>query len=494
MSPNSKSLCRREFLTNTGKAAIGLVAAGTLASSTGVQAQPVVKTRPLGANERINIAVIGIRSQGFALARGFAKIPNVRIKTIADIDENLYPKRIEKLQEIQGIAPSTEYDMRRVFDDRDIDAVIIATPNHWHALAAIWACQAGKHVYVEKPCSHNIWEGRKMVEAARKYNRIVCVGFQNRSIRNVVQAIQFLHDGKLGQIYMARGLCFQPRASINKYPDGPMPDTQTEEITVGFGKMPPFTSRYLSAVHYDTWLGPAPNRPFNRNRFHYNWHWHWDYGNGDIGNQGPHQFDIARWGLNKNEHPVKIHSTGGYFAFDSSQETPNTQLSTFRYADGKILQFEVRGLYTNGESTLASSRQTSKQQDVRIGNLFFGTKGWMAINGSNWYTYFGRKNEPGPGSETAQEAYDPTILTGTGADSHYRNFIKALRSGNPQDLTCDIETGFMSTVLPHLANISCRRGRQLTFDGRKEKFVGDAKANHMLSRKYRKPYVVPKRV
>jgi predicted dehydrogenase len=481
MSSKPKDLSRRQFLADSGKAAVGLAAAGTLASCAGLQPAPAVKSRPIGANERINIASVGIRAQGFALAQGFAKIDNVRIKTIVDIDENLYAERVKKLEEIQGTAPSTEYDMRRAFDDKDIDAVVIAVPNHWHALAAIWACQAGKHVYVEKPCSHNIFEGRKMVEAARRYNRIVCVGFQNRSRRDVRQAIKFLHDGKLGEIYMARGLCFKPRDSIGSFPDGPMPDS-SEEMRVGFNRTSPYTRAYLKNVHYDMWIGCAPKRPFNRNRFHYNWHWQWDYGNGDIGNQGPHQFDIARWGLNESCHPVKVHSAGGYFAFESDQQTPNTQTAAFEYADGKILQFEVRGLYTNGEN------------DIEIGNLFYGTEGWMSLSGGSWKTYFGRKNEPGPSSETAEEVYDPMVLVGTGSGSHYENFIGALRSGNKDDLTCDIEVGYMSTALPHLANISYRLGRKLTFDGCREKFVGDGKANRMLARKYRKPYVVPDRV
>jgi predicted dehydrogenase len=494
MSSKSKDLSRRQFLADSGKAAVGLAAAGTLASCAGLQTAPAVKSRVIGANERINLAAVGVRSQGTALTTGFAKVANVRIKTIVDIDENLYAERVKKLEEIQGTAPSTEYDMRRAFDDKDIDAVIIAAPNHWHALAAIWACQAGKHVYVEKPCSHNIWEGRKMVEAARRYNRIVCVGFQSRSMRTVRQAIKFLHDGGLGEIYMARGLCFKPRDTIGSYPDGPIPDGQSDSIRIGFGKMPPFTRDYLKAVHYDLWMGCAPKRPFNRNRFHYNWHWQWDYGNGDIGNQGPHQFDIARWGLNKNRHPVKVHAAGGYFAFESDQQTPNTQAAMFEYADGKVLQFEVRGLYTNGESAIASGQETAEQNDIKIGNLFYGTKGWMSIKGGSWKTYFGRKNEPGPSSETAEEIYDPMVLTGTGSGAHYENFIGALRSGNKEDLTCDIEVGYMSTALPHLANISYRLGRKLKFDGCREKFVGDREANRMLTRKYRKPYVVPDKV
>jgi predicted dehydrogenase len=399
------------------------------------------------------------------IARGFAKIPNVCVKTLVDVDENFYAERIKKIGEIQKFTPSTEYDLRRMLDDKDIDAVAIATPDHWHALATIWACQTGKDVYVEKPCSHNIWEGRKMVEAARKYNRVIQAGFQNRSIENVCQAIKFLHDGGLGEIYMARGLCFKPRESIGRYADSPVP----------------------KGVHYDLWLGPAPQRPFNKNRFHYEWHWFWDYGCGDIGNQGVHQLDIARWGMNKNEHPVKIKSTGGYFAFDSDQQTPNTQIATFEYADGKILQFEVRGLYTNTEDGIANKGRS-------VGNLFFGTKGWMSIDGSTWRTYFGRDNKPGPFSETTGESADPANLAGSGAGSHYKNFISAIRSGKKDDLNCGIEAGHISTALPHLANISYRLGREVIFDGANERFTGDSQADKMLNRDYRKPYVVPEQV
>lgn len=484
MSSKRKGISRREFLARSAQTTAGLVAAGSLASL----AAPTAARHVIGANERINLAVLGIRSRGMAMARHFSRIPNVRIKTLVDVDENLFSKRVRQLEEIQGFPPSTEYDLRRTFDDKDIDAVVIATTDHWHALATIWACQAGKHVYVEKPCSHNIWEGRKMVEAARRYDRIVAAGFHSRSIRNIRQAMKFLHDGGIGQIYMARGLCFKPRDSIGKYPDGPVPDGEDFYITVNGTKMPHYNTDYLKKVHYDLWLGCAPKRPFNRNRFHYNWHWYWDYGCGDIGNQGPHQLDIARWGMNKNEHPVKVKSSGGYFAFDSAQETPNTQVATYEYADGKTLQFEVRGLYTNAEGGISDKKGRC------IGNLFFGTKGWMHLNGSTWKTYFGRNNEPGPSNETVDEYDDPMDLAGAGGESHFGNFINALRSGKKDDLTCEIEPGHISTVLPHLANISYRLGRQLTFDGAKERFVHDEEADRMLTRKYRKPYIVPTRV
>ncbi|MFC1543199.1 Gfo/Idh/MocA family oxidoreductase, partial [Candidatus Neomarinimicrobiota bacterium] len=445
----------------------------------------IVSQRVIGANDMIVVANIGTRSQGRGLMRGFAALDNVEVKTLCDVDLNLIPARAEQAAEIQGRKPGSEQDMRRVFDDQDIDAVVIAIPNHWHALATIWACQAGKHVFVEKPTSHNIWEGRKMVEAARKYDRIVQSGYMNRSRTGARQVMKFLHEGGIGDVYMARGLCFKPRDDIGRYPDGPMKEGETYSTTIVGRGGPGYTAAYLEKVDYDIWLGPAPKRLFNRNRFHYNWHWHWDYGNGDTGNQGPHQFDLARWGLNKDEHPVKIRSMGGMFAYDCAQETPNTQTSIFEYADGTILEFGTRGIFTNAEG------------EVKIGNLFYGTEGWLWLDGDGrtWQSYFGRRDEPGPGSGAVAsgEGSDPLVLTSI-AGGHYQNFTDAIRAGSRESLTCEIEVGHMSTVLPHLGNISYLVGRDLTFDGKKEEFVGDSEANKLLTRDYRKPYIVPSSV
>jgi len=453
-----KELTRRDFLTRSAKTAGKLAAAGTVMS--GVKPRSV-----LGANDRIVMAVIGIRGRGRQHYREWANIPNVEVKTLCDVDDNLFEERVKELEELQKKKPITEIDLRRVYDDKDIDAVSIATTDHWHALASIWACQAGKHVYVEKPTSHNIWEGRKTIEAARKYNRIVAAGTQNRSIRNVRKAMEFLHQGGIGKLYMAKGLCFKPRDSIGRKQDCPIPQ----------------------GVHYDLWLGPAPWRPFNPNRFHYNWHWFWDYGCTDMGNQGPHQMDVARWGMQKNIHPRKIKCVGGYYAFDSDQETPNTQQAIFEYDDGTFIQFETRGVYTNSED------------DILIGNLFFGSEGWMHLNGNEWKTYFGRDNTPGPSSadipqEGKDEAADPMNLLGTGSGNHFANFIYALRTGNWMNLNSDIQEGHMSTAMCHLGNISNRLGRELTFDSHAERFVGDDIANSYLTRDYRYPYVVPEKV
>jgi len=494
-----RAMSRRQFLSKSAQAAAGALAATALASCSGPEKTVCAGGRIIGANDRINLAIIGIRGRGFNLAEGFTKIPNVSIKTICDIDMNYFAERTKQIEKMQGFAPKQEQDLRRVYEDKDIDAVAVATPNHWHALATIWACQAGKHVYVEKPCSHNVWEGRKMIEAARKYDRLVEVGFQNRSLQNVQQAMKFLHDGGIGEVYMARGMCFKPRDAIGKVLDGIGTGPQYKYF-VWNNPGVNYDDEYMKKVDYDLWLGPAPKRPFNYNRFHYNWHWNWDYGCGDIGNQGPHQFDVARWGLNKNEHPVNIHSAGGYYGEPSDQQTPNTQMAVFKYADGKILQFEVRGLYTNEEAALFREMPEQKKvfeklgDGITVGNLFFGTKGWMYQNGSEWKTFFGRKGEAGPCSQVVEQAADPMNPAGSGADSHFVNFIDALRSGKRETLNCDIEIGFMSTALPHLANISYRLGRALTFDGKKEKFVNDWAADRLLTRKYRSPYIVPEKV
>ncbi len=455
---SKSTISRRDFIKHGSKVAAGVAVVGAMAPMA-----RAAKGRVIGANDTINIAVVGIKGRGGGLINNFARIKGVKICTLCDVDERVLNKRAAAFEKKNGGRKvKTEYDMRKVFDDKDIDAVVIAVPNHWHALATIWACQAGKHVYVEKPCSHNIWEGRKMIEASRKYDRLVQVGFQNRSNTNVRAAMEFLHSGKLGKIYMARGLCFKPRGSFGKFPDSAVP----------------------SGVHYDKWVGPAEMYPFNEGKFHYNWHWHWNTGNGDTGNQGPHQFDIARWGLGQKEHPVKISSHGGYFKFGDvcSQETPNTQTSLFEYADGSLLEFGTRGLYT------------SLEDDIKIGNLFYGTEGWMHLNGSTWKTYFGRKNKPGPSSTSYEPEDDPMILTGGSGNVHMNNFITALRSGKRSDQTCDIEVGFMSTCLPHLANISYRTGKQIIFDGKNEKCINNPEANNLLTRKYRKPYVMPNRV
>jgi predicted dehydrogenase len=468
----ANGITRRDFNTRVTAATAGAVLLGN---------------RILGANDRVVLASIGIRGQGNALKRGFARLSNVEIKTLVDPDANLAPERIndERLKDVASFKPAFVQDLRRALDDKDIDAIVIAAPNHWHALATIWGLQAGKHVFVEKPASHTVLEGRWMIDAAARYRKLVQVGTMNRSRNAVREAIKFIHEGGLGKVYMARGLCFKPRPPIGKYADGPMAPGEKYALTVGSTNYEPtYDEQYLSKVEYDLWLGPAPKRPFNRNRFHYNWHWHWDYGNGDTGNQGPHQFDTARWGLNKQEHPVRIQSMGGYFGPEASQETPDTHTTMFEYADGTILEFATRGEHTPDEGS------------VRIGNIFFGSKGWLWIDetGRNWQSYMGavgEKNEKGPGSDTKDPNAAPTGLT-TEEGGHYGNFIAAIRANDPKILTCDILEGHLSSTLPHLANIALRVGDQITFDGKTETVKDNKKANELLTREYRKGFEIPK--
>jgi predicted dehydrogenase len=448
---------RRDFIKKSILGTAGLTIGGM-----GLSARSYASVT--GANDRINLAVIGIRSRGEDHINSWLALAgnrNIRIKTICDVDEQFFAERSKQIQDSSGVKPVTEWDMHKVFADKEIHAVSVATPNHWHALATIWAAQAGKHVYVEKPACHNIFEGRKMIEASRKYNVRVQTGFQNRSINSVMEAMKFLHDGGIGDVYMAKGMCYKPRDSFGVAKDGTPP----------------------ASLHYDLWLGPAPYRTYNEKRGHYNWHWFWDTGNGDTGNQGPHQFDIARWGLNKHEHPSSIFSTGGIYGIDPhecGQETPNTQTSLFKYNDGKILEFETRGRFTNDESSLG----------IRIGNIFYGTDGYVELNNETWKAFRKREKEPFAGSATGEKKQiDPTFMAAPGGTEHYANFIDGIRLGN-DTLHCDITDGFYSSSLPILANISYRLGRQLKFNGDYEKFVNDTEADTMLSRVYRKPYVI----
>ena len=426
-------LNRRTFLASAGAgaAALGLASASVARDS-----------------DKLRIAVIGVRGRGSSHISAFCENPKTTVFALCDIDEREFKSNAKFVEEKTGKAPLCVQDLRRIFDDKTIDAVSIATPNHWHALATVWACQAGKDVYVEKPVSHNFVEGRKMVEAARKYGRIVQTGTQSRSSKGIAEAVEFLRSGKLGEIYMAKGLCYKPRGSIGHKPDGTPPP----------------------GVDYNLWLGPAPERPFNPNRFHYEWHWNWDYGNGDLGNQGIHQMDIARWGINKHDWPAKIESSGGRYGYKDDGETPNTQISTYRYPDCELV-FEVRGLSTNDEL------------GVKVGNLFYGTNGILAINGDKWSTQLGKaggKLEAGP--------------SGSGGGDHFGNFVEAVLSRDPKKLNADIEQGHRSSALCHLGNIAYRTGRALDFDGQAENFGSDAKANALLTREYRSPFRMPDQV
>jgi len=438
---------RRRFLSNS---------TGATAAAMG----PLFLPRALAnANDTVRVAVVGIRGQGGAHIREYTNMPKVELAALCDVDESVLAKRLGELEKRGIKAPKTYSDIRKLLEDKSIDAISIATPNHWHSLMGIWACQAGKDVYVEKPASHNVWEGRKLVEAARKYGRIVQHGTNSRSAAATREGMQQLREGVIGEVYMSRGLCFKWRDTIGRAPEEPTP----------------------AGVQYDLWTGPAPLRPFTRNRFHYNWHWQWEYGNGDIGNQGIHEMDLARWGLGV-KLPTKVHSIGGHFLFDDDQVTPNTQIATFEFHEGgkkKILVFEVRHWISNHEAGIGE-REGSRDSNT-IGNIYYGSKGYMAVDGYTSYkTFLGKEQAPGPARREG--------------GSNWANFIQAVRSRKVEDLNADIEEGHLSSILVHLANISYRLGRSLDFDPATEKILRDEEASKMLTRVYRPPFVVPTKV
>ncbi len=433
---------RREFLTNTG---------ATVATLTAAQ-----YARVLGANDRLQTAVIGVNGRGRSHLRAVANNSGMAVAAIVDIDQAAVEKGTAYLKQHQT-EPAKEYrDLRDMLGDKDIDVVTIATTNHWHALSTIWACQAGKDVYCEKPASHNIFEGRKMVEAARKYRRIVQIGHQSRSLPFKIEAIQKLREGLIGEVYMAKGLCFKRRETIGSVPVSAVPP----------------------GVDYDIWLGPAQPHEFKQNRFHYNWHWHWAFGNGDIGNQGVHEMDVARWGLGVDHLPEHAYSAGGHYVYDDDQETPNTQHASFDYG-GQMLQFEVRGLITGGECRLLEDSGGGRHT---IGDIFFGSDGLLTMSNRGYQTFMGEKRTPGPTREA--DDVDGTAL-------HFENFRKGVMSRRVSDLTCDVLEGHLSAALCHLANISYRTGDKLLFDPDKEQFIGNFGANTLLKRDYRAPWIVP---
>ena len=424
-------------------------------------------------NDTIRVACVGLKGRGTAHIRAYPRIPNVEIAALCDVDESVLAERLADVEKATGKRPATFTDLRKLLEDKSIDAISIATPNHHHTLQTIWGCQAGKDVYVEKPLSHNMFESRQIVAAARKYNRIVQHGSNNRSTQSIREGIEQLRNGVIGDVYMTRGLCFKWRDTIGRAKPEPVPP----------------------GVHYDLWLGPAPKREFTRNRFHYNWHWFWDYGNGDMGNQGAHQIDLARWMLGV-KYPAKVSATGGHFMFDDDQETPNTITATFEFNEGgkkKMMVFDTRHWMSNHEAGIGEARpgRGSGAVDLRglptreadpntIGDIAYGPKGYMAIS-AGYRTWLGKEQQPGP-SSTA------------GGGDHFANFIDCVRSRKRSDQHAEVEEGAISCSLIHLANISYRLGRTLHFDPATLTCKGDAEANRMFTRNYRAPFVVPEKV
>jgi len=458
-------------------------------------------SRVLGANDDVRIAIIGCGGRGRGAAGQYKKLKGARVVALCDPDESRSGKEAKKHQGAKAYT-----DLRRVMDDKEVDAVVVATCNHWHALAGIWACQAGKDAYVEKPVSHNIWEGRKLVEAARKYKRIVQGGTQQRSDHVQAKIKQFIDEGTIGKVLYVRANRYGQRGSIGKR------STPLE---------PP------KNVDYDLWLGPAADEPLYRKQLHYDWHWMWNTGNGDLGNQGIHQMDVGRWFLNVNELSPAVTSVGGRLGYDDAGDTANTQIVYHEYAKAPLI-FEVRGLPDSHEKF--KSGKWGNQHMGRgyrgaggIGVVAVCEGGYMAVN-----------------SYSSGKAYDndgKKIKSFNGGGDHYANFYKAVQSRKHTDLNADIEEGHLSSALCHTGNVSYKLGKsgasageilerfnsseaskesiarlkdhldelkipfngnltlgpRLTMDPKTERFTGEwaDKANPLLTRPYRKPFVVP---
>ncbi|MGJ5813176.1 Gfo/Idh/MocA family protein [Paludibaculum fermentans] len=400
------------------------------------------------ASDRVNVAVIGVRGRGRALTGGFAKLADANVEYLVDVDDRVVPAAAALLEKAGRTPPKVVRDMRRVFDDKSIDAVVIATPDHWHAPAAIMACEAGKDVYLEKPCSHNIREGRLIVEATRRNKRIVQHGTQSRSREITRAAIDYIHAGNIGKVVMAKAWDVQRRSDIGHKADSPVP----------------------AEVDYDTWVGPAQLMPFNENRFHYTWHWHWNFGTGDAGNDGAHQIDMARWALGV-ELPTEAAGTGGKLYFEDDQQTPDTINATFRYP-GKMLMFELRIWNPYG------------LEGVENGVAVYGGNGMVQIGkwDRQWgYKVFDEKgklvkHEQSPGEDEA----------------HVRNFLDCVKSRKAPN--AEIEVGFRSVVHCHLANIVARTGRTVHYDANTDSVTGDAEAAKLTRRTYRDHWSKPRGV
>lgn len=450
---------RRKFIKESVLTAAGITIGGMGFSSSSYRSI-------IGSNDRINIGVIGlgkkqpdgVGAMGANYVDKICKLKdqcNIQVVSLCDVNEELFARSNKTVLDSTGVKPKNEWDMRHVFDDKEVDVAFLVTPNHWHALGFIWACQAGKHIWTEKPLGHTLSEGRTMVKAQRKYKSFVQVGQFSRSTDNTQAAMKLLHEGGIGDVYMANTVNFRRRLSFGIAEDSTPPEL----------------------LHYDMWLGPAAYQPYNQKKVYYNWHFHWNTGNGDIANLGIHFLDIARWGLNKNEHPVSVYSSGGIYGWkpgECSQETPDTQTAIFKYADGKRLEFQGRGHYSNGVAS----------QNIHIGIIFYGTEGYLEYDDSGTWRAFKKEEKKPFDSREVSQAYRQ--------DLHIVNFIDALRSGDESKLSCNIRDGHYSAALTHLANISYRLGRDMKFMGQYEKFVGDDEANLMLTREYRVPYEIPK--
>jgi predicted dehydrogenase len=428
----------------------------------------------LGANDRVNVGIVGLGGRGTNHMNSYASLDaDARITGLCDVNQSARERGVALIRKLKGYDPKEYSDMRAMFESKDIDAVSMPLPNHWHALATIWACQAGKDAYVEKPACHNVFEGQQMVKAARKYNRMVQVGSQSRSLPRTIRAMKLLEEGVIGQVYHARGLCFRRRFSIGHTPDEPVP----------------------AGLDWDRFLGPAQMKPYSKNKFAYNWHWFWDTGNGDIGNQGVHEMDICAWGLGRTGWPSLVSSTGGKFVWQDDQETPNTEQSTLDFGGAQIT-FDTRNLPTAPEG-LGGMRGPNY-----VGNMFFGDSGFLIVDHTGFQVYkstagnISGEAARGAGAGSA-EKYEkvmdekPQEKERDSTAAHMKNFLDAVRARDHKLLTADIAIGARSAAFCHLANISYRVGRTLRMAQSTGRFIGDEEANALLTRNYREPYVVP---
>jgi predicted dehydrogenase len=419
-------LSRRRFLSDSAIATAALAASSGFAPTA---TKAVEIETASSANDQVTVMVCGVRGRGNHLAGSFAKTRGCRVKYICDVDEAIGQDRINQFEKQCGYRPAFVRDMRQAFDDKDLDAVVVATPNHWHALAGIWAMEAGKHAYVEKPVSHNISEGQRLVETARKYNRICQTGTQSRSLEGAIAAVEYVQSGKIGDVKLARGLCYNRRKSIGKK-----------------GVFEP-----LKSVDYDLWVGPAEMQPVTRPQFHYDWHWQYHWGNGDINNQGVHQMDVARWGLGIDSLSDSVICYGGRFGYVDAGDTANTQVAIHKFGD-KTITFEVRGL------------ESDPLFEAKIGDIFYGTDGILAL--ANWGQGFAMDRDGKVVKRFGQDVKGLPYNVGT--DSHIQNFVDAVRSGDPSDLNAEIREGHLSAALGHAATISYRLGKQASIGQVKE--------------------------
>jgi predicted dehydrogenase len=419
-----ESYTRRQFLEDSILAAA--VAAALPASSLLAAAEKEKKRKRLEAGKKdpgqlLQVAVVGVGGRGREHIREYLRHPNTEIAYVVDVDEKIGRGAAEAIGNIQGRVPKLVKDLRTALDDKSVNIVSIATPNHWHALAAIWSMQAGKDVYVEKPVSHNVSEGRRMVETARQHNRICQVGMQRRSLKGPIDAVEYIASGKIGEVKLGRGLCYKPRLSI-----GPK----------GRYEVP-------KEVDYNLWCGPARMLPLTRKKFHYDWHFQREWGNGDMGNQGPHQLDVARWGLGLNRLADSVICFGGRLGYEDAGDVANTEVAIYDFGD-KTLVFEVRGL------------ESDPLRNAKVGEIFYGSEGYVVMTKYNLGAAFDLKNK-------RMEVFGRN--DGVSDDSlHFFNFIDAVKARDPKRLHCDILEGHLTCAHSHLANVSYYLGKPATTD------------------------------